>query len=318
MKKNAKIPLIKNKKFKMLTQELPKKNFPPFIPSQADQLTEIEAINLINQIQRQPLLTPLNSEAIFTSFVQQGEDKTPILLLHGFDSSLLEFRQLLPLLAQHRETWALDLLGFGFTDRLDNLEINANSIKIHLHSFWEKYIKQPVILIGTSMGGATAIDFTLTYPNLVKKLVLSGSAGLANPPLMGKLMFPPFDSLATKFLGSDKVRQGIVNRCYYNQELADINATICGSLHLKMNNWDKSLISFTKGGGYGNFAKYLPQIEQETLILWGEYDKILGTKDAPKFNKLIKNSKLIWLKDCGHFPQIEKVQELSKAILNFI
>lgn len=302
----------------MLTQELSQKNFPDFIPDEANQLTEIEAINLLKNIQRKPILTPLTNQEIVTSFVQQGEGEPPILLLHGFDSSVIEFRKLLPLLAQKNQVWAVDLLGFGFTDRLKNVQINPNSIKTHLYSFWEKYIKKPVILVGTSMGGATAIDLTLTYPNLVKKLVLIGSAGLANPPIMGKLMFPPLDRWATQFLGSRKVRKGIINRAYYNQNLVDFNAEICGSIHLQMPNWDDSLISFTKGGGYGNFSKDLAKIEQETLIIWGEKDRILGTKDAPKFKKLIKNSNLIWLEDCGHFPQIEKVKELSNFIINFV
>lgn len=302
----------------MLIQQFSQKNFPDFIPAEADQLTEISAINLLKNIQREPILTPLTNQEIVTSFVQQGEGETPVLLFHGFDSSVIEFRKLLPLLAQKTAVWGVDLLGFGFTDRSENVDINANSIKTHLYSFWQKYINKPVILIGTSMGGATAIDFTLTYPNLVKKLVLIDSAGLANPPIMGKLMFPPFDHLATQFLANPKVRKAIINQAYYNQKLVDINAEICGSIHLQMPNWNKSLISFTKGGGYGNFAKDLVKIAQETLIIWGEYDKIVGTKSATKFNKLIKNSRLIWVKDCGHFPQIEKVEELNKAILNFM
>ncbi len=301
----------------MLIQQFPQKNFPDFIPNEADQLTEISAINLLKNIKRQPILTPLTNQEILTSFVQQGEGETPILLLHGFDSSVIEFRKLLPLLAQKNQVWGVDLLGFGFTDRLENVEINASSIKTHLYSFWQKYMNKPIILIGTSMGGATAIDFTLTYPELVKKLVLIDSAGLANPPIMGKLMFPPFDYLATQFLASRKVRKAIINRAYYNKKLVDINAEICGSIHLQMPNWNKSLISFTKGGGYGNFAKDLPKIEQETLIIWGESDKIVGTKSATKFKKLIKNSRLIWLKDCGHFPQIEKAEELNNAIINY-
>jgi pimeloyl-ACP methyl ester carboxylesterase len=302
----------------MFTQELNQKKFPDFIPPEADQLTEIEAINLLQQIQREPILTPLCDREIITSFVQQGEGTPPILLLHGFDSSVIEFRQLLPLLAQKTTVYAVDLLGFGFTERLDKIDINAHSIKTHLYSFWQKYINQPVILLGTSMGGATAIDFTLTYPELVQKLILVDSAGLVNPPIMGRLMFPPLDRWATQFLASRKVRTGIIHRAYHDQKLADLNANICGSLHLQMPNWDRSLISFTKSGGYGNFTKDLPKIEQETLIIWGEYDRILGTKAATNFNKLIKNSRLIWLKDCGHFPQIEQVQLLNDHIISFL
>jgi pimeloyl-ACP methyl ester carboxylesterase len=69
--------------------------------------------------------------------VHQGKGGTPILLLHGFDSSVLEFRRLLPLLATENETWAVDLLGFGFTDRIAGIPFSPSAIKTHLYYFWK-------------------------------------------------------------------------------------------------------------------------------------------------------------------------------------
>lgn len=80
-------------------------------------LTEATSLALVQQIQHQPVLTPLHETPISTAFVQQGSGNPPVLLLHGFDSSVLEFRRLLPLLAPHHQAWAIDLLGFGFTER---------------------------------------------------------------------------------------------------------------------------------------------------------------------------------------------------------
>ena len=51
-------------------------------------------------------------------------------------------------------------------------------------------------------------------------------------------------------------------------------------------------------------------------MIWGENDKILGTKDATKFEELIPNSQLIWIPECGHVPHLEKVELTAKAILN--
>lgn len=48
---------------------------------------------------------------------QEGMEEDPILMLHGFDSSLLEFRRLMPKLAElGAEAYAVDVLGWGFTD----------------------------------------------------------------------------------------------------------------------------------------------------------------------------------------------------------
>jgi pimeloyl-ACP methyl ester carboxylesterase len=292
--------------------------FPSFLPAQVNNLTESTSIELAKRIEVEPILTPLNPQAILTTYVPQGNGDKPILLLHGFDSSLLEFRRLLPLLERNREIWAVDLLGFGFSQRLKDLPFSAVAIKTHLYYFWKTLINQPVILVGASMGGATAIDFTLTYPEVVDKLILIDSAGLANPPLLGKLMFPPLDSWATEFLRNPKVRQNISRAAYYDKSFASADAQTCASLHLYTTDWNRALITFTKSGGYGSFAPQLKQIQQSTLIIWGKQDQILGTKAAQKFQKAIANSQLVWIDNCGHVPHLEKPQLTAQAILNFI
>jgi pimeloyl-ACP methyl ester carboxylesterase len=291
--------------------------FPSFLPSEVKDLSEPTSIAFARKIECDGILTPLNSEAIVTTYVRQGDDRTPILLLHGFDSSLLEFRRLFFPLAEKNETWAVDLLGFGFTQRPAGIALTPMAIETHLYYFWKTLIGKPVILVGASMGGAVAINFTLAHPEVVEKLVLIDSAGLAKPPIAGKFMFSPLDRLATAFLRNPKVRRNISRAAYYDKSLVTLDAQLCTALHLYCPDWDKALIAFTKSGGYGSFADKLPQIEQDTLILWGKNDKILGIRDAYRFHRAIANSKLVWLENCGHVPHLEKPQHTAKAILDF-
>ncbi len=288
-----------------------------FLPKLAAQLTEKTSIELAQKIEFHEIVTPLSEQTISTSYVRQGEGKTPILLLHGFDSSVFEFRRLLPLLADESETWAIDLLGFGFTERIPALKISPNAIATHLYYFWKTAIEQPVILVGASMGGAAAIDFTLTYPQAVKKLVLIDSAGMTQGPAIGKYLFPPLGYLATSFLRNPKVRQKISINAYFDEKFASLDAQLCAALHLQMPGWNEALITFTKSGGYQAFGDRLSQIKQPTLILWGDKDKILGTVDAEKFAKAIPHSQLIWIENCGHVPHLEKPQITAQHILDF-
>ncbi|WP_138501120.1 alpha/beta fold hydrolase [Nostoc sp. PA-18-2419] len=292
--------------------------FPNFLPTAVGQLTEPASIALARSIQTTAITTPLTNQPITTTYTQQGSGGTPILLIHGFDSSVLEFRRLLPLLAENNQTWAVDLLGFGFTDRLSGIAYSPTAIKTHLYYFWKSLINQPVILVGASMGGATAIDLALTYPEVVKKLVLIDSAGLAGGSPLSKLMFPPLDYLATQFLSNMKVRDRVSRIGYKNQSLASLDALYCGALHLQMPSWHQALIAFTKSGGYSAFKlKTLSQIVQQTLILWGDSDKILGTKDAIRFKTAIPKSTLVWIQDCGHLPHLEQPQITAEHILKF-
>jgi pimeloyl-ACP methyl ester carboxylesterase len=230
----------------------------------------------------------------------------------------MEFRRLFPKLTSKVQTWAVDFLGFGLTDRPVDIKVTPESIKTHLYGFWEQLMQQPMILVGASMGGAVAIDFALTYPDMVKKLILLDSAGLTGGPAMGKFMIPPLDRLATAFLSNQKVRQKISENAYYDRGLASEDALYCSMLHLAHPNWSNALISFTKSGGYNFLSSKISAISQPTLIVWGEEDQILGTKDAAKFKATIPDNQLVWIPESGHVPHLEKPDLTAEAILTFL
>jgi pimeloyl-ACP methyl ester carboxylesterase len=55
-------------------------------------------------------------------------------------------------------------------------------------------------------------------------------------------------------------------------------------------------------------------ISQSALILWGRQDKILGVKDADRFQKLLPQSKLVWIENCGHVPHLEQPQVTAELM----
>lgn len=292
--------------------------FPSFLPSQVNQLKDAEAIAFVENMERIPLLTSLSQQPIFTTYIHKGDGGTPILLLHGFDSSILEFRLLLPLLAAQNETWAVDLLGFGFTQRRKEIKYSPDVIKIHLYEFWRTLINQPIVLVGASMGGATAIDFTLTYPQAVKSLVLINSLGYTTSPNFSKYLFPPFDYLAVEYLRQRHILALNLGSILLNFDPKILLAIQCAMLHQEMPGWHNAMISFVKTGGYSDLENKIAQVDKPTLILWGEDDNMLSPGDAEKFQRNIANSRLIKLKNCGHAPQIEQPQMTFEHILQFL
>lgn len=288
-----------------------------FLPPESAQLTEPTSIALAKSIERIEISTPFCAAPISTAYVNQGSGGSPILLLHGFDSSVFEFRRLLPLLAERQETWSVDLLGFGFTDRPTNLPISPAAIKRHLYAFWQTQIARPMILVGASMGGAAAIDFALTYPEAVAALVLIDSAGFAKGPAIARFLFPPLGELAANFLRSPNVRRKVSLQAYTDASFVTADSLLCAALHLQCPNWQQAIISFTKSGGYNFLADKIAAINHPTLILWGDSDKILGTKDAAKFQQAIAHSKLVWIDQCGHVPHLEKPQATAEQLLAF-
>ena len=294
------------------------KNLTSFLPPLAEKLTEDTSKHLVKKIQQTSLGTSLDSNPITTTYVQEGQGENPLLLLHGFDSSLLEFRRLFPKISTVTETYAVDFLGFGLTDRPQNVAIRPDNIKAHLYAFWQQVIQRPMILLGASMGGAVAIDFAITYPEAVQKLILLDSAGFAGGHGMEKLMIFPLDRLATAFLSNKIVRQKISESAYYDRAFASEDALICSMLHLAHPNWSQALISFTKSGGYNFLSDKISNIKQPTLIVWGEQDRIVGTKDAKQFEAAIAESELVWIPESGHVPHLEQPALTAQAIQAFL
>lgn len=72
-------------------------------------------------------------------------DQAPVLLLHGFDSSSLEFRRLWPILEESLETWAVDLVGWGFSDsgaarHKAAMKLGPKQKRDHLYAFWQQKV----------------------------------------------------------------------------------------------------------------------------------------------------------------------------------
>nr|GLL47652.1 uncharacterized protein LOC109162122 [Ipomoea trifida] len=164
--------------------------FPAFLPKQVENIKDQFARKLASRIERVPV--SLSKGCIMSSCVKPAvrSEENPVVLLHGFDSSCLEWRYTLPMLEEAGlETWAIDILGWGFSDleRLPALDVASK--RKHLYEFWNTYIKRPMTLVGPSLGSAIAIDFSVNYPEAVDRLVLidasvyaEGTGNLATLP----------------------------------------------------------------------------------------------------------------------------------------
>ena len=295
--------------------------FPDFLPSLVQNLTEATSIALAQRIQRQAIATPLCSTPILTSYVQDGMRRTgqsPVVFLHGFDSSVMEARRLLPYLSQWAETWAIDLLGFGFTERPQRIDFNPAAIQQHLYATWQTLIQRPMILVGASMGGAAAIDFALSYPDAVEQLVLIDSAGFAKGRALKNPAFIPLTYVAAEFLRNPWVRDRISQTAYCDPSYASRDAATCAALHLGCPGWRQAMVSFTRSGGYIFLGDRIVDLTQPTLVIWGKQDRILGTADADRFDQALKGRssfhQLVWIDRCGHVPHLEQPSRTAQAI----
>ena len=237
----------------------------------------------------------------------------PILLLHGFDSSFLEFRRIHPLLKKYFKLIIPDLLGFGFsprnyTNRYDQSNIILNLIDL----IGELNIKNKLKIVGASMGGSVALSLSKEIPNNIEKIFLLSPAGLFGKP---KEISEPFNQIGAAFLGLPLVRKNLCKQAFAfpNKSVGEKEEQIA-SIHLGCKGWRNSLASFAKSGGFAGSLKNTKDIPIKTVC--GENDRILGTKELIKLSDIQKIN-FISLRNCGHLPHLDLPDLTAKIIKDF-
>ena len=243
-----------------------------------------------------------------------GGTGQPILFLHGFDSSFLEFRRIYPALKNKFQLIIPDLLGFGFTPRIASNEYNPQKIIAYLIDIIDalKIKKNKLMIVGASMGGSIAMNLANEIIDSIDKIILLSPAGLFGE--LKTIPFP-FNQIGAAFLGLPQVRKNLCRQAFAYPDISvgSMEEQIA-SIHLGCPGWRNSLASFAKSGGFAGTYKYLPNIPIKTLC--GENDRILGKKEINKI-KQIDQLNFIGLKNCGHLPHVDLPSLSGKIIYDY-
>ena len=243
-----------------------------------------------------------------------GGTGQPILFLHGFDSSFLEFRRIYPSLKNKFQLIIPDLLGFGFTPRIASNEYNPQKIISYLIDIIDtlKIKKNKLMIVGASMGGSIAMNLANEIIDSIDKIILLSPAGLFGE--LKTIPFP-FNQIGAAFLGLPQVRKNLCRQAFAYPDISvgSMEEQIA-SIHLGCPGWRNSLASFAKSGGFAGTYKYLPNIPIKTLC--GENDRILGKKEINNIKK-IDHLNFISLKNCGHLPHVDLPSLTSKIITDY-
>jgi len=236
---------------------------------------------------------------------------SPLLLLHGFDSSFLEFRRLAPLLSAHHQLVIPDLHGFGFSPRPPDAEYGPEALIRHLDKVLTNMpCSSPLGVIGASMGGAIAMKLARLHPKRINRLLLLSPAGLTGRP---KPIPRGLDRLGVWILSRPEVRRRICQQAFAdpNTCVGDAEEQIA-SLHLQVSGWGRSLAAFARSGGMANCGAPLPK--QPFHVIWGANDRILSRSQRQEALSLL-GKHVEELDDCGHLPHLDHPKVVAKRWL---
>lgn len=111
-------------------------------------------------------------------YLDRNKNGTPLLLLHGLGGSLESWTNNISFLSTKFRVIALDLPGFGMSDK-PKIDYSINFYLSFLEKFIKKIKLSRFFIIGSSLGGHIAVEFTIRNRKMVNKIILVSPAGSA-------------------------------------------------------------------------------------------------------------------------------------------
>lgn len=246
-------------------------------------------------------------QGIRTNYLTAGQGE-PVLLLHGWGSSLEPYRRLMDLLATKYFVIALDMPGFGKTEE-PKCAWGVDEYVDFVLDFLKQFEIQKISLVGHSFGGRVIIKMAnRTLPFSISKIVLIDSAGIRPQPSK-KRSFKQNCYKLGKWFATRKL-------------IARLFPELLEKLRVKFGSADYAAASplmrqcLVKVVNE-DLSHLLPTITPPTLLVWGENDTATPLSDAKKMEADIPNAGLAVIKNAGHFSFVEQPILFGRIMASF-
>ncbi len=254
---------------------------------------------------------------INTHYIRKGNGK-PLVLIHGIFSSSFAWHKNIDELSKHFDVIAVDLKGYGYSDKLADGRYGREDIREFVIRFMDAIKVDRAILVGHSWGGGIAVDLALHHPERVEKLILIDSTGyppkssliawLLKLPGIGRFLLAASDRKTFENILKEKVffNPGLVTKEEVEGWMRPYYVRGAAQAALELRNY------------HFDMAEEIRNISQPTLIIWGKEDKALPVEMTERFGQDIKNAVVKIIPNCGHNPQEEKPEEVNESIKWFV
>ena len=246
-------------------------------------------------------------------YLDSNKRDTPLLILHGLGGSIESWTNNIAFLSTKFRIIALDLPGFGLSDKPKI----SYSINFYV-GFIEKFIRsiklKNFFIMGSSLGGHIAVEFTIRNKKNVDKLILISPAG----------------SLPKTFKGTNELRKYLqIINAKSSSEVSRILSSIDNSMvsrsyadaiynRLSLPGAKQGFISAFKGSAMApRYNNKLARIDIDMLLIWGREDRMIPLRFIRPFMDHGK-SRIIILEKCGHRPHVENPKLFNKMVKDFL
>ncbi len=254
----------------------------------------------------------LEIDKLHARYIDTG-GKDAVLLVHGLGGSIESWKSNIDELAKDLRVIALDLPGFGYSDKP---EMNY-TIKFYWN-FVSKFIEElnlaPVAVVGSSLGGHVAAEVAINRPDLVSKLVLISTPGALPRSFKGTPALKRYMKVIHA-RSMEQVRKALV--AVDNKPVDDAYAEAVYQ-RLAMPGAKEAFMSALRGSAQARrLDKLLNKIKAPTLVFWGKEDIMIPVKFVEPFVKM-KGSRVVLLENCGHRAHADKPAVVNRMLVDFV
>jgi pimeloyl-ACP methyl ester carboxylesterase len=257
----------------------------------------------------------------------EANHRPPVVFIHGYGAMRQHWNRNIPAAAQIGKTFAMDLLGFGESDKPDaayGLSLWANQIR----AFLESKSLEKIILIGHSMGAAACLWFANEAPEQIESLILVDASGIfpsdfsaaekllyraVGSPVLGEALFGLFanefgarQSLLPTYFDPAQVTDALVAE--FAKPLRSpgaMNAYLAPSRHPERFLLDR-------------FPRPC-RFKGRALLCWGEFDRAFPPqKIVPKFQLILPQAETAVIPKTAHCPHHESAEQFNSIMANFL
>ena len=256
---------------------------------------------------------------ILTNVHDVGEGN-PVLLIHGSGPGVTawsNWRLNMPALARTMRVIAPDCVGFGYTERPDNIQYGLQTWLSHLVGVLDACGVEQVDVVGNSFGGSMALALAIHHPKRVRRLVLMGSVGIHFE------ITPGLDAVWGYTPSLERMRQLLdifaFDRSLVTDELAELRhraasrpgiaEAFSSMFPAPRQRWIEAL---------AHDEADIARLNNPTLILHGREDKVIPASNAQQLFELISNSELHLFGQSGHWTQIEHKDRFNAMLVDFL
>ena len=265
----------------------------------------------------------VNVEGLRVHYLSAGQG-APVLLIHGFPTSSHLWRNVLPRLAERHRAIAIDLPGYGLSDKPLDVTYNFYFFEKILEGFVEALGLEDVSLVVHDIGGPIGLFWAVRRPQHLSSLVILNTLVYPQTSWAVKMFVVAMRLPGVRgFIVSEAgviaaMRLGVVHKGRLDPEAVAPYTSPFATRPAR-----QALIKAASGlsvRGLKEVARRLPKLSIPVRIIYGERDRLLPhvAKTVRRLKADLPQAEVTALPDCGHFLQEDDPALVARMIDEFL